>query len=269
MGPTGSGKSSRAWSVAARPDTPIINADAQQVYRSLPTLRATPRASPQLKLYSFLDDHQTINAVQWAECAYKILPVHGKDAVIVGGTALYVQTLLEGAPPVPTTPPEIRQQVGGMTTEALTELVLASAPEFRFRDRHRLERAASVYLATDRPITWWQSLPRKKYSIGKYQLVCTDMPTRAALHTRILEMIDAGALAEVAQLMQDCGARDYATLRELIAVVPIGLQPACEHLTGAISQGRMVEIWTDRTYQYARRQRTFFGKLLRKFGGVN
>jgi tRNA A37 N6-isopentenylltransferase MiaA len=201
-------------------------------------------------MYAYLDDHQRTNAVEWANKAAKLIS-ENNDTVVVGGTALYIETLLRGAPPVPVTPPDVKQYVSSLNDDALKNLVFRSTADFRFQDRHRMERAAGVFLATGRPITEWQQLPRTKYNIGSYTMVYTQPPTKPALHQRILIMLKMGALDEVREVRNT----------DKISVKPIGLDPATMCVSGKISHDRMVALWADAMYQYSRRQYRFFNKL--------
>jgi|GEM_PF-2401926 len=243
IGPTCSGKSALADTNA----TVIINADSQQVYKSLSLLRATPAVNPRNYLYSILDDDQTINAAEWAVKAAEIIN-QNSEVTVVGGTALYVQVLIAGLPPAPAVPSQVAAQV--LEIANLEEFVLSVDPSFRFRDPHRLQRAAGVYLATGHPITYWQTQPRTKLIDCKWDITYTDKPTREHVISRIHNMIKCGAISQV---------QENPTPPR---VVPIGFEPIKAYLDDQISYQQMIETWANHTMQYAKRQKTFFDKLI-------
>jgi tRNA dimethylallyltransferase len=265
VGPTGSGKSDLAESWAFGTDALIINADAQQVYSSLPTLRATPTPLAHHALYAFLEDTQQIDAVQWARAAFDLIRAH-PVSIVVGGTALYVQALLIGIPPVPQAP--ITQEIKTLSNNELQALVRQHTPGFRFTDRQRLERAAAVYLHTGIPITEWQLQPRKRFAVRVERVAYTSMPTKDGLRARICAMIAAGALDEVRQYTTQNKTLDRQITQTLNNrhTCPIGLKPAQDYIAGLIPYDTMIDRWTSQTYQYARRQRTFFNKLIAECG---
>ena len=243
IGPTCSGKSALADANA----TIVINADSQQVYKSLGLLRATPAVNPRHYLYSILEDDQVINAAEWAVKAAEIIN-QNSEVTVVGGTALYVQVLIAGLPPVPQVPSQVAAQVLEMAN--LEQFVLSVDPSFRFRDPHRLQRAAGVYLSTGHPITYWQAQPRKKLIDCKWDVTYTDKPTREHVLSRIHDMIKCGAISQVQETPTPS------------RVTPIGFESIKAYLCGQMSYQQMIEIWANHTMQYAKRQKTFFDKLI-------
>lgn len=268
IGPTGSGKSDVAEALIAdqnlptnipssshdltahtlHPPTHIINADSQQVYSSLPIIRAAPQPQSHHSLYGFLRDDQSLNAADWALMAFEHIQKH---SIIVGGTALYIQTLIEGIPPAPHAP--LTPEIKALPIEELKSQVYRCDPQFHFRDRQRLERALAVYKHTHTPLTTWQKQPRKQFPIQIHRIIYTAIPQKEKLFQRILQMINLGALDEVRKLQTFPST-----------TIPIGLQPALEYLSGRISREIMVTQWTNQMYQYARRQHTLFKKIIKR-----
>src|SRR6476659_4877723 len=113
-GPTASGKSALALALAQQNRGVIVNADSAQIYRGLPVLSAMPtgeeRAAAEHRLYGIRDGALPCSAAEWAELARReIADLHssGKVPILVGGTGLYLWTLLEGIAPVPAIDPEV------------------------------------------------------------------------------------------------------------------------------------------------------------------
>ena len=102
----------------------IVNADSAQIYRDIPILSAAPTADDlarvEHRLYGVKDGTLPCSAAHWAELARKeIEEVHasGRTPVLVGGTGLYLRTLLEGIAPVPAIDPAIREEVREMPAD--------------------------------------------------------------------------------------------------------------------------------------------------------
>src|SRR5436190_4348986 len=117
-GPTASGKSALALSLAESSGGIIINADSAQIYRDLPVLSAAPDAADEARadhrLYGERDGALPCSAADWAALAKaEIGKTHalGKLPILVGGTGLYLRTLLNGIAPVPSIDADIRRLV--------------------------------------------------------------------------------------------------------------------------------------------------------------
>ena len=131
-GPTASGKSSLALALAERVGGVVINADSAQVYRDLGVVTARPDAAEEARaphrLYGYRDGADACSAADWAADAKEaIAETHGAGRlpILVGGTGLYIRTLIEGIAPVPEIDPAVRKAVralppdSGGTTPAL------------------------------------------------------------------------------------------------------------------------------------------------------
>ena len=121
-GPTASGKSELAMTLAERHGGIVINADSMQVYRELALLTARPDAADEARvphaLYGHVSVREPYSVGRWLEDVRGALDrarAHGRRPVIVGGTGLYFQALLEGLSPVPAIAEDIR---GHWRTEA-------------------------------------------------------------------------------------------------------------------------------------------------------
>src|SRR5689334_5262720 len=117
-GPTASGKSALALVLAEQMNGVIVNADSAQIYRDLPILSAQPSAMERQRvdhrLYGVLDGAKPCSAADWALLAkQEIAQLHGlgRTPILVGGTGLYLRTLLDGIAPVPPIDPAVRAEV--------------------------------------------------------------------------------------------------------------------------------------------------------------
>ncbi len=253
--------------LAERRNGVVINADASQVYADLRILSARPSPADEARvphrLYGVIDGARACSAADWAELAkMEIAAVHeaGKLPVLVGGTGLYLRTLLDGIAPVPEIDPDVRTAVRSLPVDELHPALSSEDPVMAARlgraDRQRLCRALEVVRSTGRSLALWQ----QELAGGIGDSVTLDARVvdidRATLHarcdTRFDVMIDAGALDEVARLAS-------RRLPETLPVMKaLGVPPLLAALRGelplpdAIAQGKAT------TRQYAKRQQTWF-----------
>ena len=266
-GSTASGKSALALELAERNGEVIINADSAQIYQDLPVLSAAPtsedRARAEHRLYAVRDGAVPCSAADWAELARaEIAAVHasGRLPILVGGTGLYLRTLLEGIAPVPPIKAEVREQVRGASVEEnrrrLGELDAEAAARLNARDSARISRALEVVLSTGRTLADWQSQHRDGI-IGEVSLrVLILLPPRDWLYARcgqrFARMFDGGAIEEVERLLA----------RKLNPALPvmraIGVREISAFLAGEITRNEAIARGQQATRNYAKRQYTWF-----------
>src|SRR5579884_4168153 len=166
-GPTASGKSALALALAQQIGGVIVNADSAQIYRDLRILSAAPtdeeRTKAEHRLYGVQDAALPCSAADWAAMARsEIADVHssGRTPILVGGTGLYLRTLLEGIAPVPAIDPDIRARVRAAPVDdnraKLEALDAAAAERLNAGDTTRINRALEVILSTGRTLGEWQ-----------------------------------------------------------------------------------------------------------------
>src|SRR4051812_48689750 len=167
-GPTASGKSALALAAAEQIKGVIVNADSAQLYRDLHILSAAPTAAEQVRaehrLYGVRDGADSCSAADWAASARtEIASIHNQRRVpiVVGGTGLYLRTLLDGIAPVPSIDPATRRAVRGCSVSEncarLAELDPAAAARIKAADTTRIARALEVVLSTGRTLKDWQA----------------------------------------------------------------------------------------------------------------
>jgi tRNA dimethylallyltransferase len=266
-GPTASGKSAFALMLAERTNGVLINADSAQVYRDLPVLSAAPtseeRARADHRLYFYLDGAIACSAADWAEAAKReIADVHaqGRLPILVGGTGLYLRTLLDGIAPVPPIDPEVRQQVRGQSVEQnraqLAKLDPEAAARLRPTDTTRIARALEVVMSTSRTLADWQQ--RREGGIaGEVELrPLVLLPPRDWLYRRCDErferMFDRGAVDEVKALIARQLDPDLPVMRA------IGVREILAFLGGELSLEQAIAAGQQATRRYAKRQYTWF-----------
>ena len=265
-GPTASGKSALALALAARIGGTIVNADASQVYRDLRILTARPTAADEAtvphRLFGHVDAAVAHNAAAWAtEARAAIAAVHaaGGVPILVGGSGLYLRTLLDGIAPVPEIDPAIRVTVRTLpVAEAHAALMREDPPaatRLRASDTSRVARALEVVRATGRPLADWQAT--RSGGIGDAVRVAairleTDPATLAGrIDARFLAMLDAGGIDEADALL----ARGLDPA--LPAMRAIGVPEIAAWRAGAIPLATAIAQAQAASRRYAKRQRTW------------
>ena len=245
----------------------IVNADSAQLYRNLPVLSAAPtpedHARAEHRLYGVQDGALPCSAAGWAEMARsEIAKIHasGRLPILVGGTGLYLRTLLEGIAPVPEIDPEIRRRVREASIEEnrgkLATLDREAAGRLRPGDRTRIARALEVILSTDRTLSEWQ-MQREGGIADRIELrPLLLLPPRDWLYRRCDErfarMMDEGAVEEVKVLL----ARDLNP--NLPVMRAIGVREISAMLRGELSREEAIAAGQQATRRYAKRQYTWF-----------
>ena len=275
-GPTASGKSALAMTLAEKIGGVIINADSIQVYRDLRIITARPTQAEEArvphKLYGHVDAAENYSVGAWcrdAGEAVKEIANQGRVPVLVGGTGLYFKALTTGLAAVPPISADIRNRVrsrllrdGAPALHAeLMQLDPATAQRVTVNDRSRISRALEVVLATGRPLSDWhrEGLPPliEPNKAAKVFLTCERKELVRRIETRFAAMLDAGALEEVKQL----AARKLN--RSLPAMKAHGVPWLMRYLNGEISRDEAVAGAVMDTRRYAKRQLTWFRNQLK------
>jgi tRNA dimethylallyltransferase len=266
-GPTASGKSALALALAQQMDGVVVNADSAQIYRDLRMLSAAPteedRAKADHRLYGVQDGALPCSAAEWASLARaEIASIHHEDRtpILVGGTGLYLRTLLDGIAPVPAIDPEVRSRVRESGLEEnwakLGTLDPGAAERLRATDSARINRALEVILSTGRTLAEWQK--QREGGIGDqvHLRPLLLLPARKWLYARCDErfarMIDEGAVSEIEALL----ARKLNP--NLPAMRAIGVRELSAYLFGQCSLDEAVAAGQQATRRYAKRQYTWF-----------
>ena len=245
----------------------MLNADSAQVYADLSVLSARPSPDEmrgiEHRLFGAWDGASACSAADWAAAAKReIAQLHSEGAVpvLVGGTGLYLRTLLDGIAPVPEIDPAIRAEVRAMPQSLARAALEAEDPDAAIRlapaDMARTCRALEVVRSTGQTLSCWQT--RKEGGIGD-EIVLHPLillPPREWLYERcdrrFALMLEAGAIEEVRALLA----------RQLDPALPvmraIGVPEIVLWLTGETSREAMIAAGQQATRNYAKRQYTWF-----------
>lgn len=266
-GPTASGKSALALALAEQADGVVINADASQVYRDLRIISARPSPQEEARaphrLFGHIDGAESCSAARWAaDASAAITDAHrsGRLPILVGGTGLYIRTLIDGIAPVPDIDPAIRAAIRDMPVGAAHAALALEDPPAAARlnptDTTRVARALEVVRSTGRTLTEWQR--NRAGGIGEAIRIVPAilLPSREWLRDRcdrrFTAMIDEGAIAEVEALL------DRRLDPGLPVMRAIGVPDIVDHLAGRIDHATMLARASAATRQYAKRQYTWF-----------
>ena len=270
-GPTASGKSDLAVRLAlalrdAGQEAVVINADSAQVYADLRVLSARPsdeemRGVPH-KLFGAWDGADACSAADWAAAAkaeMALAHAAGIIPILVGGTGLYIRTLLDGIAPVPPIDDTVRAAVRAMTPPqvyaALLEEDKAYARQLNAADRQRTSRALEVVRSTGKSLKEWQQDKVGGIADAVTLAPMVLLPEREALYARcdarFAAMMDQGAVEEVEALL----ARQLDPLLPVMGA--IGVREIAGYLHGTSSREEAIAMGQQATRNYAKRQFTW------------
>ena len=267
-GPTASGKSDLAVRLAHSVGRPavVMNADSAQVYSDLRVLSARPSEEDMQgvphRLFGAWDGAEACSAADWAAAAkHEIENAHlaGALPILVGGTGLYIRTLLDGIAPVPEIDAAVREAVRALPTDRAYAALQAEDPEGAARlasaDSQRIARALEVVRSTGKTLGDWQAQKTGGIadSVTLHPLLL--MPEREALYARcdarFVAMMEGGAVEEVEALL----ARNLST--DLPVMRAIGVPEVAGWLRGVWLREEAIAKGQQATRNYAKRQYTW------------
>ncbi len=245
----------------------IINADASQVYKDLRIVSARPSPEEEARaphrLFGHIDGATACSAAQWAtEAKAALADAQARQSlpILVGGTGLYLRTLLEGIAPVPEIDPAVRAAVRALPVAEARACLLdedsEAAARLNANDSTRIARALEVVRSTGRPLQAWQT--ERVGGIGDQIRLAPVLllPPRDWLYDRCNRrfdsMMQADGLAEVEALMARGLDPDLPVMRA------IGVPDIAAFLSGTLSRDAATEQGQTATRQYAKRQFTWF-----------
>jgi tRNA dimethylallyltransferase len=269
-GATATGKSDIAIEVAKELDAEIINADSMQLYRGMDIgtakLAVADRGGISHHLLDVLEVSQDSTVAWYQELARSVISdIHsrGKDAVIVGGTGLYIKAILDDLN-FPDTDPEVRAKLEAEVEEfgaaalfaRLEELDPAAALAIDRANIRRIIRALEVIEITGQPFT--ANLPREDSSrypeAMQFGLVMDRDHLRERIDARVDRMWNSGFVTEVDELIAR-GIKDGVTARRALGYAQI-----ISMREGTMTEEEAKEDTKRASRQYARRQETWFSR---------
>lgn len=266
-GPTASGKSALALALAEKHRGTVINADSMQVYADLRILTARPTRDEESRvphrLFGHVDGADSYSAARWAiEARAAIAEAHqqGRLPILVGGTGLYLRTLIEGIAPVPEIDAGVRSQVRALAVADAHAALATADPEAAARlnatDTTRVARALEVVRSTGKPLAHWQQQRVGGISGEIHLAPLILLPDRdwlgERIDTRFAEMLEAGRSEAKALLARTDIPPDAPVLRAIGVPELRALFAGETDVVQAAAAGALA------TRQYAKRQYTWF-----------
>ena len=266
VGPTASGKSDLALTLAQQLGGEIVNADAMQLYRGmdigtakLPFEARRGIAHHQLDILDVPQEASVAAYQQQARLDLAGIRGRGHRPILAGGSGLYVRAVLDRLE-IPPTDPAVRGRLEGELaaegTQAMFERLERSDPvaaqAIQPSNDRRIVRALEVIELTGRPFS--ATLPTREYQFPAITigLMVPRPELDERIATRVHRMWESGLLDEVRRL-------DLAGLREgRTAVKALGYRQALAHLDGLLSAEQAVEDTITSTRRFARRQESWF-----------
>ena len=221
VGPTAIGKSSLAIKVAKKFNGQIINVDSIQVYENLNILTSRPNEKEIIEvkhhLYGHIKGSERYNVARWCEEASVIIKNCSKKnipAVVVGGTGLYVDKLINGLVDIPSIPENYKKQSEELLLNKgikkfyniVSEFDSEALKKINPNDLNRLKRIWEVFMYTKIPMSNWIKNKTKKFLDNPKYLFYLFLPDREKNYERVnkrfVKMIDNGAVQEVKYLLK-------------------------------------------------------------------
>ena len=267
-GPTASGKTSLAVKLAKEINGEIISSDSMQIYRymDIGTAKVTEEEKEGIKHYlvSFVEPNERYSVANFkkdAEKAIEEILKKGKTPIIVGGTGLYVDSLIYGIDYQEIQYDEkYRKQLENIDLEELYKQAITIDSEAMKKisknDRKRISRILEIYKATGKNKTEQEKLSKQNEVKYNYKVFALNME-REKLYERINKRVDImikqGLIEEVKELLKKYN--EFPT-----AMQGLGYKEVVEYLNGKITEEEMIEKIKLETRRYAKRQITWFKK---------
>lgn len=272
LGPTASGKSSLAITLARRFNGEIVSCDSVAVYRDfeIGTAKASlaDRALVPHYLIDIADPGETFTAGEYARQGRAVIAEisrRGKLPIVVGGTGLYLRALLEGLFPGPQRSEELRERLREKAAQRgsshlhriLARLDSSSASQIHPNDAPKLIRAIEVCLAARQPMTeLWEARGRDQltgYGILRLGLNPDRQQLYARINHRAAAMFEHGLVDETRQLLAK-----HPLLSASAPFTSLGYRQAIAHLAGELTLAEAIALTQQGHRNYAKRQMTWF-----------
>jgi tRNA dimethylallyltransferase len=269
LGPTASGKTALAMTIAQRIGGEILSIDSMQIYRGMDIGTAKPAADERGGVVHHLIDiaepSQTFAVARFVELADAVISDaarRGVPLVATGGTPLYYKSLFEGLFDGPGADADLRVRLNMQPLEQLHarlgQLDPAAAVRIHLNDRKRIVRALEVFELTGRPISSFQtewSTGRMRHQAAWFGLDWDRDGLNRRINARVKGMMALGWLDETRQLLEQYGSLSKT------AAEATGYHELIEHLKGRLPLGDAVEQIKIATRQLARRQMKWFRRF--------
>ena len=268
-GPTASGKSKLAISLARKLNGEIINADSMQVFKEFKILSSRPSSNDTQKikhhLYGEISVKRYFSAGDWLKLAKKKINYclkKKKIPIVVGGTGLYFNTITKGISKIPNIDLKTRNKVRNLYKKIgfkrFYDVLLKLDPKIKGRilptDSQRIQRAYEVKIKTNKSLFEWFTNTKSDFLDFEIKKIFIDIPREELLKKisqRTEIMIKNKCINEVRKFNR------LKIKKSLSANKLIGVQEINDFLKRSISLDQCKELINIKTRQYAKRQNTW------------
>ena len=268
-GPTASGKTNFAVKIAKKIQGEIINADSMQVYKNLKILTARPNKIEQKDikhhLYGVVDLNKKFSTGQWLELAIKKIKnikKKKKIPILVGGTGLYFQSLINGLVKIPEIPLNFRNKVRLMSKregqkkfyKKLLKIDPKIKDKFDPNDTQRSIRAYEIKSYTDISMYDWLAKTESEFKDSDFLKLYIETKREKLIdkiNLRTSNMINDGAINEVKKFLKLKIRKDQSVNKV------IGIAELTQYLNKKTTLDQAKELILIKTRQYAKRQATW------------
>ena len=270
-GPTGIGKSKFAINLSKKINGEIINADSMQIYKELKIISARPTSADINKvkhhLYGYIKGNQRYNVEKWcSDATKKIHLLNNKNItpIFVGGTGLYIDTLINGITSIPDIPELIKDESKELFNKIgrenffklVSKLDYEATKKISQNDTQRLKRIWEVYQYTNKKFSSWKKVDNKFFLNSINYNIILFLPNREKnyqrVNERVLKMIKNGAVDEIESLFKLNYKKDLPIMRAH------GVPEIISYLENSISLQECIEKIQLVTRHYVKRQNTWW-----------
>ena len=270
-GPTASGKSKFAIDLSKKIKGEIVNADSMQIYKELKIITARPTQLDNKKikhhLYGYVDGSNRYNVEKWCQDASQVIKSLNKkniNPIFVGGTGLYIDTLINGIASIPSVPESIRndsknllEKVGKEEFYKIVKKIDEDSIKLIFpNDIQRLRRIWEVFNYTNKKFSEWKKNKNKKFITSLDYKIFLFLPDRKKnyerVNKRVLTMIKSGAIEEIENLLKLNYNKDLPIMRAH------GVPEISDYLKNKITLEDCIKKIQLVTRHYVKRQNTWW-----------
>tara|TARA_B100000787_G_scaffold17348_1_gene12152 strand:+ start:28 stop:969 length:942 start_codon:yes stop_codon:yes gene_type:complete len=280
-GPTASGKSNFAVKIAKKINGEIINADSMQVYKQLKILTARPNKEIQKNikhhLYGVIDLNKNFSTGQWLKVVIKKIKEikkRKKIPIIVGGTGLYFQSLIDGLVKIPEISLKFRSKIRLMHKKegqkVFYKKLLKIDPKVKGKfdpnDTQRTIRAFEIKSSTKISMYEWLDKTKSEFKDSEFLKLYIDFKREdliKRISLRTIMMIEEGAIKEVKRFIKLKIKKNLSVNRV------IGIDELTQYLDEKVNLDQAQELITIKTRQYAKRQATWARSRMRSWEKIN
>ena len=270
-GPTATGKSDLSISLANKVNGAVINSDSMQVYKNLEILTARPSINEMKSidhhLYGFVDGNERYNVERWCNDAAAVIKktsANNLTPILVGGTGLYINTLINGLIDLPSIPELIKIESEKILQEFGKDFLInqikhidpESLKEINYNDTVRLRRIWEVFESTGKKFSEWKLNKNKKFITNYNIKILLFLPDREknyqVVNSRFVNMMKVGAVEEVKKLLK-------LNLHNSLPIMRAhGVPEIMKYLANEINLEECINKGQQVTRNYVKRQHTWW-----------